>query len=119
MAKRRRRYPWRRGRSYRKKHTIPVLPVLGTTASVLLMPRRNGAASALNELQAGRFDNAAFIALQNLTGYSAFEKEWKWENLAHGWTPILAGILGHKVAGWLGINRQFANLPSPLNKLRL
>ena len=103
----------------RRKKTIPILPILGVGTSALLMPRRGGAKSALDCFKEGSFDSGFWVMTQNLTGYSAFEKKWDFQNMIYGWTPIIAGAVGHYAMNFLGINKKFANLPPPLNRLRL
>jgi len=39
------------------------------------------------------------------TGYIPQENRWSWPHLARGMGPVVAGMLVHKVAGKLGVNR--------------
>ena len=114
MAKR-----FRRKFHRRAKKTIAIAPVLGTAASIAFLPRRNGTASAASLMMKGDFESGAWVAIQNLTGFSRFENQWNIMNLIHGWMPILGGVFAHYLANFTGINRHFAKLPAPLNKVRI
>jgi len=103
---RRRRYTRKRRR---RKRTIPIVPIIGVAA---------GAAEPIRRAVAGDFMGALGELRNTVTGfdeYGNFNPQW----LMTFWGPTIGGILFHKVANMLGINRIFNNLPSPLNKLRL
>lgn len=53
----------------------------------------------------GAMEGVARISAR-LTGYSPTENKFKFNELAAGWLPILAGGLAHKIANRMGINRQ-------------
>ena len=57
--------------------------------------------------------------LQAYTGFSITLKKFHADWLMRGLVPALIGIVAHKACNMLGLNRTFANLPPPLNKLRL
>lgn len=105
---RRRRYTRKRRR--RNPRTIPILPLAGIAAGVI-EPIRRG--------MAGDFEGALVELVQTTTGVSTVDGTWHPEWLGKFWYPVIAGAIGHKAAGLLGVNRVFARLPSPLNKLRL
>ena len=65
------------------------------------------------------FEGAIRELAQTTTGVSLDDGSWNPEWMKKFWVPVIAGIVGHKVANMLGLNRVFARLPSPLNKLRL
>lgn len=56
---------------------------------------------------------------QAFTGYSFVNRTFDWHALQRGLLPAVAGMVAHKALNLLGVNRTFANLPAPLNKLRL
>jgi len=68
----------------------------------------------------GDFENAAYELVQTTTGIDVIGGTgWHPEWMGKFWYPVLAGTIGHKIANMIGVNRVFARLPSPLNKLRL
>lgn len=61
--------------------------------------------------------NAASRIAMRLTGYDTTQEKFYWKELVKGWTPILAGIIGHKVANKLGINRMIAQAGIPILRI--
>lgn len=111
-----------RRRTYRKKRrrrtkTIPLAPIGGLVASVA-MPSGFGHSSPLSLAQSGQYGEAVKSWFTSMTGYSAWTGKFN-PMEAKGLHALLIGVMVHKVAGWLGVNRTFSNLPSPLNKLRI
>jgi hypothetical protein len=51
--------------------------------------------------------------LSGLTGYSSFDKQWHADILMANTGPIVAGILVHKLASKLGINRALSQAGVP------
>jgi hypothetical protein len=103
MAKKRtyRRYFGRKRRHSGPKK-IPVLPIIG----VLAAP---GIYNAGLRTLAGDFPGA-WSWLRNVVGIdnsNNFNMTMAFQN----WTPILAGILAHKAASMLGVNRAIRKLP--------
>lgn len=47
------------------------------------------------------------------TGYSIETGRWSWENLKFGLFPVIGGIMAHKVASKLGVNRALASAGVP------
>lgn len=47
------------------------------------------------------------------TGYDPVAHKWQLANMSRGLTPLLAGILVHKVAGKLGVNRVLSSARVP------
>jgi len=90
----------RRSRSF----TIPIT-VAVPTAYVLY----NSALYAINQ--------SPQVALEKttkwFTGYSLETGKWSWQNLKLGLFPILGGVIAHKVAGKLGINKAIASTGMP------
>lgn len=106
----RRHYRRYRARRRRRKKTIAMLPIVGIIGGVQEPIRR--------AIQ-GDWQGAVTELIQTSTGISTVDGTWHPEWLTTFWAPVIAGALGHKVASLMGINKTFANLPSPLNKLRL
>lgn len=109
----RRRYKKRRKR---KTRTIPLAPIIGFFGP--LLGAKYGGKGIIDHIKEGDFTNAAKDACVLTTG---FDPVWGTFNIqrAEALKGLLIGILVHKVAGYLGANRVFSNLPSPLNKLRI
>ena len=115
MAKKKRRYTRRRTKKRRpRKKKIPLAPVFGLVAG-LAEPVGNIIADPSAESIKGSLNHLGVI----YTGYNAIEGRWQLGMLAKGLGPLVGGILVHKIAGALGVNRVFSNLPSPLNKLSI
>jgi len=97
--------------------TIPLAIVLGGAVGVV--GKAPGAhASPLEAVQQGDYGGAINLLMENYTGFYAPNNTFDLKR-AVGLHGLIIGALVHKVCGWLGINRSFANLPSPLNKLRI
>lgn len=90
MARKKRRFSRRGGT------TIPVAVIAGFAPLATLVVngfRSGGVTYALQELSTYS------------TGYIPQENRWSFAHLARGMGPVLAGMLVHKVAGKLGVNR--------------
>lgn len=112
----RRRYTRKRRR---RKRTITVLPIVGGVAGVFIPPvTAGGGISPFDNLKTGQFNWAFEGIVENYTGFNIFTGDWNIAN-AKGLVAAVVGVAAHKVLNMLGLNRAFANLPSPLNKLRL
>lgn len=55
--------------------------------------------------------------LSGLTGYSTFDKKWHADIMAANLGPLVAGVLVHKMAGRLGINRAIAKAGIPVVRI--
>lgn len=77
-----------------------------------------GGNSPIQAAMLGDFNWVAESIVENYTGYNIYTGNWNIAN-ARGLIPAVVGAVAHKVLNMLGVNRSFANLPSPLNKLRL
>jgi len=112
MAKskpRRRRYTRKKSRK-RAKRTIPVAPILGLVA---------GLVGPVKAVISGNWEAGMEQAVENYTGYNIPSMSWSFNGLKRGLVPLLAGMIAHKAANALGVNRAFTNLPSPLDRLRI
>jgi len=114
----RRRYTRKRRR--RRPRTVPILPIVGAGAGFFIPAATSGGGhSPFTALTVAKDPNWAMEAIvENYTGYNIFTGSWDIAN-ARGLIPAVVGAVAHKVLNMLGVNRTFANLPSPLNKLRL
>ena len=97
-------------RKRRRPKTIPILPIVGLVG---------GAIEPIKRIVTGDFEGGLKELAQITTGVSLDDGSWNPEWMKKFWVPVIVGIIGHKVANMLGINRVFSRLPSPLNKLRL
>lgn len=98
-----------RRKTKRRQRTIAVAPLLGLVG---------GLQDPIQRAVAGDFMGALHESRNIITGFDEFGG-WNPQWMAKFWGPVIGGVLMHKVANFIGVNRQFAKLPSPLNKLRL
>lgn len=99
-----------RRKKKRQTKTIPILPLAGIAA---------GVAEPVKRMVSGDIEGGLIELVQRTTGVSIVDGSFHSEWLQSFWMPVIISELGHRVANMLGINRRLANLPSPLNKLRL
>jgi len=79
-----------------------------------------GCAEPIRRAVAGDYHGAIIELVQTSTGIDVLGGSgWHPEWMGTFWLPTIAGAIGHKIANMIGVNRVFARLPSPLNKLRL
>jgi len=108
MAKRRgrrvRRY-YARARARASKMTIPIAPLAGIIATPAIT-------EAIPLFQAGNFSGGVKV-LGYITGVDAAGK-WSWSLMTKNLTPMVAGVVVHKIAGMAGINRALAKAKVPL-----
>lgn len=109
MAKRRfsraRRY-YRRARARASKMTIPVAAISGFIAAPSIQ-------YAFNNLMAGNLPGV-ISELGGLAGIDPSTKKFSTEKLKQNALPIMAGLLVHKGASMLGVNRALASAKIPL-----
>ena len=109
MARRRRSY--RRhytrsaGVSRHKKFTLPIAPIAGI-AYALTPPLLN--------IVNGQFEAGVDSMLWRFTGFSRTTGKFELAGLMQGFLPIAAGMIAHKAAGILGINRMLASSGVPI-----
>jgi hypothetical protein len=68
----------------------------------------------------GGEEGAADVFVRSLTGFSpnkAYGRTWEFKRLNWGLMPILAGMLVHKIAGRVGINRAIAGAGIPFIRI--
>lgn len=71
----------------------------------------------LSMYQSSGFDGATQSLVAGTTGYSRWEGKWRAQYLMAGMGPIVLGILAHKVASRLGVNRALANAGVPVIRI--
>lgn len=89
----------------RAKRQIPIAVYAGFAPLVL---------QSWQQFQIGGADFLARTLVSNLTGYSLSDRKWYLNDLVRGWTPIVAGMVLHKLADRLGINRALSRSGLPL-----
>jgi hypothetical protein len=57
------------------------------------------------------------VVAYNLIGYNTWDGTFKADRALKGWTPIVAGMLVHKLAGKLGVNRMLAGAGVPFVRI--
>lgn len=75
------------------------------------------ATDVIHGFQTGGITSAANDLLANVTGYDARSKTWSFALLAKGMGPVLAGVMVHKLAGKLGINRALGRAGVPFLRI--
>lgn len=63
------------------------------------------------------FGQVPHVMAWHLGGYNTWDGTFSFDRLVKGWTPIAGGILVHKGANWLGINRMLARMGIPFIRL--
>lgn len=101
----------------KRTKTIPMAIVLGGLSGIVARPP-GAHASPYEAARDGDYAGALNLAMENYTGFYPPNNTFDLKR-AVGLHGLLIGAVVHKVCGWLGINRSFANLPSPLDKLRI
>jgi len=102
-------------RSYRRKITIPMAAVGGALAGVFIEPR-SGVGTPFGEIMNGNIDRAFRILIENYTGFQPTTGQWNIMN-AKGLHAAIIGIVAHKVASWLGVNRALGRAKIPLIRI--
>ena len=85
--------------------TIPIAPMVGLAAGMI---------GPIEQAIDGRYYDAFRDVCINYTGYNPQAKGWAWGNLKVGLYPLIAGLLVHRGASMLGINRILAASKVPL-----
>lgn len=67
-----------------------------------------GLVNAYNGYRASGVNGAVNSLTRNYTGFDTSTRQWRFENMLEGWAPLAGGILVHKIANMLGVNRMLA-----------
>lgn len=97
-----------KGKSHRKKLTIPLAPIAGfvpLTLTAVTTYQSYGPSAALNEVSSA------------LTGYNRNDGKWFFSRMLKGWTPIIAGFTVHAIASRLGFNRMLGRMGVPFIRI--
>lgn len=103
-----------KGKHRRAKMTIP----LAVAAGFLPLGLHVGEPIMQNPGDMASWKEAGYRLGMDLTGYDARTKTWghiDW--MARTLGPILLGVLAHKVANRMGINRQLSRMRIPLLRI--
>ena len=93
-----------------KKMTFPVAVIAG------LMPGVTGTINVATA-QGGGWKAAGTYACSAYTGYNPLTAQFSIGNMSQGLKPLAIGVIVHKVAGWLGINRAIAGAGIPFIRI--
>lgn len=117
---RRKTYPRSRRylRRFRRPKTIPIIPIVGAGIGVFANTA-DGSGAPFTWFSNGDWISGMKALAKNYIGYDANNGTWDIWRAKQGLLPLVGGVLIHKALNMLGVNRYFANLPSPLNKVRL
>lgn len=108
---RRRVYVRARRRSSRGKFTLPVAVVAG------FAPLGLGLFGAAKRAAAGDLAGASQEVVIRTTGYNTDTKSFHWPTFVGSYGPIVAGVIVHKIANRLGVNRALANARVPFLRI--
>lgn len=107
-----RRRSFRTKRTHRKGGmTIPLAVVAGFAP--LALGEIGAAKRALSGDMAGASQQAVIYA----TGYNLDTKSFHWPTFVGSYGPIVAGMVVHKLAGRLGVNRALASAGVPFIRI--
>jgi len=107
----------RRKRRRRSAKTIPIAAVGGALAGLAIPPATSGGGmSPINAAMAGDFNWVMEGLVENYTGMNIYTGQWNLIN-ARGLFAAIAGIVGHKAASMLGVNRTLARAGIPLIRI--
>lgn len=92
-----------------RKFTIPMAIVAG------LIP---GLANSFNHLtKGGGIDAVRVVASRDYLGFDPRDNSWKWDRMWGGTLPIVVGMVVHKAASVLGVNRALGRAGIPFFRL--
>lgn len=115
IARRAPRRVYLRRRSSKRSFTLPLAAIAG------FVPVLNGTVQKSREHGFTGHDGGLSFATRSLTGYNYDEGVgpvgFYWSHLRSGAVPILAGLLVHKAASMLGINRALGRARVPFIRL--
>jgi hypothetical protein len=74
-------------------------------------------AFAYEGLQAGGIGEVGHRVIGRLAGYDINVHKFSMAELGKGWLPIIGGVVAHKLANRLGINRMIARAGIPILRI--
>jgi len=95
-------------RSSPRKMTIPLAVIAG------LAP---GITGVVTTAQRAGFSAAGLTAATIYTGYDYSTGKWSLSNMRLGMLPLAIGVVVHKVAGMIGINKAIASTGIPFIRI--
>lgn len=98
----------------KKKKTRRVKPTFSLAVAGGFIPM---ATKTIGRAQTEGIEGAGDELARSLTGYSPKNKNWSWTYLKTGLFPIGAGVIVHKVASALGINRAIGRAKIPFVRI--
>lgn len=98
----------RKGARRHNNFTIPVAVVAG------LAP---GAYRAYEGFTTDGIRGVAYRLSNDFTGFDPYQKKWSLFEMKYGLGPLLLGVMVHKVAGKLGINRALGKAGIPFLRI--
>lgn len=96
-------------KSRRRAKTVLPLAVVGGLAA--------GVAEPLQYAASGRFTDGMRQLSKNYSGYDPIGKYWSVKDLKAGLIPLMIGVMIHKVAGKMGVNRAIARSGIPFVRI--
>lgn len=86
----------RKGRHHRPRMTLSLAVLAGLAPTAIY---------AIDGFRQGGVTEGGARVIARMTGYSITERKWKLDEILAFWLPLGAGIIVHKLANRLGINR--------------
>lgn len=101
-----------------RKMTIPLAAVGGALAGLVIPAATSGGGHGPIDalLVQGNYNWAMEAVIENYTGMNVYTGQWNILN-ARGLTAAIAGMVGHKIASALGINRTLAASKVPFLRI--
>jgi hypothetical protein len=110
VAKTRTIVRYRRAKTHHKRAamTFPLAVAAGFAPIIM---------QTVNAFKSNGIDGVAQSLTIGTTGWDRWNGKWKPEYIARNMGPVVAGILVHKLAGRLGINRALARTGIPFVRI--
>lgn len=94
-----------------KKMTLPLAMLAG------FVPLGGRLFTAGKLLAKGDYDGAGRYASLYVAGWDVNDKKFRPSALVNSWAPLVAGMMMHKVANRLGVNRAIASAGIPIIRI--
>ena len=102
MAKR------KKGRRSKPGMTIPI----AVTAGILAGMKR-----PISFALKGRWEDAVNVTSRYYTGWDPDKRQWEYTDMKVGVVPLVVGVLVHKLASKLGVNKMIARAGIPIIRI--